>query len=342
MKVDAPLALVDVAAAGEQAARLEALGYDGAFSFEGPHDPFFPLLLAAQRSERLELVTAVAIAFARSPMLLAQIGHDLQVLSRGRFRLGLGSQIRAHIERRFSQPWSRPAARMRELVLAVRHVWACWNEGARLDFRGEFYMHTLMTPFFAPAASPFGPPPIWLAGVGPRMTEVAGEVADGFLVHPFHTPGYVRAVTLPALERGAARAGRRRAELTLSFQIIVASGRNREEIEAARGAARSQIAFYASTPAYRGVLDDLGRGALQAELNRLSKAGAWPAMAERIDDELLEAVAVCAPLEELAERVRVRCGAWADRVSLVSPAIADPTVWSACLPALRAQPARQV
>jgi probable F420-dependent oxidoreductase len=342
VKVDAPLALAEIGGAGEQAARLEALGYDGAFSFEGPHDPFFPLLLAAQRSERLELASAVAIAFARSPMILAQIAHDLQVLSRGRFRLGLGSQIRAHVERRFSQPWSRPAARMRELVLAVRHVWACWNEGARLDFRGEFYTHTLMTPFFKPAPSPFGPPPIWLAGVGPRMTEVAGEVADGFLVHPFHTPGYVRAVTLPALERGAGRAGRRLQELTLSFQIIVASGRNHQEIEASRAAARSQIAFYASTPAYRGVLDQLGRGELHAELNRLSKAGAWTEMAARIDDELLDAVAVCAPISALAERIGARCGAWADRVSLIAPAIPDPAAWIECVRMLQAAPARAV
>jgi len=335
MKVDALLGLADLARAGDEAARLEALGYDGGFTFEGQRDPFFPLALASQRTERLELYSAIAVAFARSPMLLAQIGHDLQVLARGRFRLGLGSQVRAHIERRFSQPWSRPAARMRELILAVRHIWACWNEGARLDFRGEFYTHTLMTPFFRPPANPFGAPPIWLAGVGPRMTEVAGEVADGFLVHPLHTPSYVRDVTLPALRRGSARAGTPEKKLVLSVQVLVVSGRNQKEIDSARAAVRNQIAFYGSTPAYRAVLDGIGRGDLHPELHQLSKSGAWAKMAERIDDELLESVAVCAPLDALAERIHARCGAWADRVSLVCPAIPDPGAWSACLPALQ-------
>ncbi len=295
MKVDAPLALASLAAAGEEARRLEALGYDGTFSFDGPHDPFFPLVQAAATTGRLELFTGVAIAFARSPMLLAQIGHDLQLLSKGRFRLGLGSQVRAHIERRFSQPWSRPAARMREYVNALRAIWSCWNEGTALAFRGDFYTHTLMPPLLAPAPCPFGPPPVWLAGVGPRMTEVAGEVADGFLVHPFHTPAFLASVTRPALERGLAKAGRARGGLTVALQLLVASGRDAAELERARLAVRAQIAFYASTPAYRGVLDSCGRGALHPELHALSRRGEWRAMAGLVDDALLEAVAVCAP-----------------------------------------------
>ena len=328
MRVDAPFALASLAAAGAEARRLEELGYDGAFSFDGPHDPFFPLLQAAATTERLELITGVAIAFARSPMLLAQIGHDLQVLSKGRFRFGLGSQVRAHIERRFSQPWSRPAARMRELVLALRAIWSCWNDGAPLDFRGDFYTHTLMPPLLRPAPSPFGSPPVWLAGVGPRMTGVAGEVADGFLVHPFHTRAFLEAVTRPALERGLVRAGRARRELTVSAQVLIASGRDADETERARSAVRAQIAFYASTPAYRGVLDSCGRGALHPQLHALSRSGDWRAMAALVDDELLEAVAVCAPPDALGERLVARFAGFADRVSLVAPWQPDAAAWA--------------
>jgi probable F420-dependent oxidoreductase len=334
MRVDAPFALGSLAEAGDEARRLEALGYDGAFTFDGPHDPFFPLVQAAAATERLELSTGVAIAFARSPMLLAQIGHDLQVLSKGRFRLGLGSQVRAHIERRFSQPWSRPAARMREVVRALRAIWSCWNDGAPLDFRGDFYTHTLMPPLLRPAPSPFGPPPVWLAGVGPRMTEVAGEVADGFLVHPFHTPAFLESVTGPALARGLARASRARREFTVSAQVLIASGRDAGETERARNAVRAQIGFYASTPAYRGVLDSCGRGALHPELHALSRSGDWRAMAALVDDELLEAVAVCAPPEALGERLVARYGELADRVSLVAPWQPDAGAWAEVVRAL--------
>jgi len=335
LRVDAPLALASLAAAGDEARRLEALGYDGAFSFDGPHDPFFPLVQAAAATEHLELFTGVAIAFARSPMLLAQIGHDLQLLSKGRFRLGLGSQVRAHIERRFSQPWSRPAARMREYVEALRAIWSCWNEGTRLDFRGDFYTHTLMPPLLAPAPCPFGAPPVWLAGVGPRMTEVAGAVADGFLVHPFHTPAFLDGVTKPALERGLASAGRTRRDLSVSLQVLVASGRDADEIERARGAVRAQIAFYASTPAYRGVLESCGRAELHPRFHALSRRGDWRAMAGLVDDELLEAVAVCAAPGALAERIAGRCAGFADRVSLVAPWQRDAGVFAGVVRALR-------
>ena len=336
MRVDTPLALASLAEAGEEARRLEALGYDGAFTFDGPHDPFFPLLQAAGATERLELITGVAIAFARSPMLLAQIGHDLQVLSKGRFRLGLGSQVRAHIERRFSQPWSRPAARMREFVSALRAIWSCWNDGTPLAFRGDFYTHTLMPPLLRPAPCPFGPPPVWLAGVGPRMTEVAGEVADGFLLHPFHTPAFLADVTGPALERGLARAGRARRDFVVSAQVMIVSGRDASEIDAARTAARAQIAFYASTPAYRGVLDSVGRGALHPELHALSRSGDWRAMAALVDDALLEAIAVCAPPEALGERLLQRYAGFADRISLVAPWQPDAGAWADVVRVLQA------
>ena len=207
-----------------RARELEALGYDGAFTFEGPHDPFLPLLLAAEHSERLQLSTAIAVAFARNPMTLAQTAFDLQSVSAGRFALGLGSQIKPHIEKRFSMPWSQPAARMRELVLAIRAIWTTWHDGTPLRFEGEFYRHTLMTPFFDPGPNPYGPPQIWLAGVGPAMTEVAGEVGDGFLVHPFSTERFIREVTIPALERGLATSGRTRAGFEISFPLMVVTG----------------------------------------------------------------------------------------------------------------------
>jgi probable F420-dependent oxidoreductase len=339
MKIDA--ALNDFAGAGQEARRLEQAGYAGAFTFEGPHDPFFPLVLASQQTERIELYTAVAIAFARTPMLLANIGWDLQALSRGRFLLGLGSQIRPHIEKRFGMPWSRPAARMRELVLAVKEIWRVWREGGRLDFRGEFYQHTLMTPMFSPGKNPFGDPPIYLAGVGPAMTEVAGEVADGFFVHPLHTEVSLREVTLPALERGLAKAGRRRDALQLSLQVMIASGSTDAEIEATRRLTKQQIAFYGSTPAYRVVLDAHGWGDLQPELNALSKRGAWGEMAGLVSDEMLEAIAICCPIERVAERVRARCGAMADRVSLVAHWARDLEPWTAIARELQGQAPRE-
>ena len=326
MKVDA--AIMDFSAPGEAARRLEQLGYDGGFTFEGPHDPFFPLVLASQTTERMELYTAIAIAFARNPMLLANIGWDLQSLSKGRFLLGLGTQIRPHIEKRFSMTWSRPAARMREMVLAIREIWRCWAEGGRLDFRGEFYQHTLMTPAFNPGANSFGNPPIFLAGVGPRMTEVAGEVADGFFVHPLNSAKSIAEVTLPALERGLAASGRARKDVKLSFQIMIASGTGDEEIERTRNLTKGQIAFYGSTPAYRVVLDVHGWGDLQPELNALSKRGQWGEMTGLVTDEMLEAIAVCAPIGQVAARVRERCGPLADRVSLLAHWSSDPEPWA--------------
>lgn len=336
MKVDAALSTQPRDGAGSEARRLEELGYDGAFTFEGAHDPFFALLLASQHTERLELMTAIAVGFARSPMVLANIGHDLQAWSRGRFILGLGSQIRPHIEKRFSQPWSSPAPRMRELVLAIREIWRCWEEGAPLDFRGRFYRHTLMTPFFDPGPNPFGSPRIFVAGVGPRMTEVAGEVGDGFFVHPFHTADFVNGTTLPALERGRAKAGRSRERFEVSTQLIVATGETPERFERAKAAARSQIAFYASTPAYRPVLDCHGWGGLQTELNLLSKQGRWAEMAGMVDDGVLRAIAVVGEPGEIAKAIRARCASFSDRVSLVTPGAGDPEAWAEVARALQA------
>ena len=333
MKVDAPIYSFD--APEPEVRRLEAKGYAGAFSYEGQHDPFFPLLLAARASERIELYTAVAIAFSRNPMILANIGWDLQVLSKGRFILGLGTQIKAHIERRFSMPWSHPAARMREMVLAIQAIWHCWQTHERLDFRGEFYQHTLMTPVFSPSPSEYGVPRIFLAGVGPRMTEVAGEVADGFFVHPFGTLESLRRLTLPALERGIERSGRSRKAIETSAQLMICSGTSDEEIDRVRQSTKQQIAFYGSTPAYRPVLEVHGWGDLQQGLNRMSKEGKWTEMAGLISDEILEAVAVCGPMKDVARKIRERCDGKIDRVSLVAHWTKDPDVWDDVLRELR-------
>jgi probable F420-dependent oxidoreductase len=264
-------------------------------------------------------------------MTLANIGYDLQTFSRGRFRLGLGSQIKAHIEKRFSMPWSHPAPRMRELVLAVRAVWACWNDRAPLDFRGEFYRHTLMTPFFDPGPNPYGAPTIQLAAVGTLMTEVAGEVADGMILHAFTTERYVREVTLPALERGWAKAGKQRSDFEISGPMFIVSGANEEELERARKGTREQIAFYGSTPAYRGVLELHGWGDLQTDLNRLSKLGDWVAMGDLITDDILETFAVIAEPEDVPKAMLARYGGVVDRVQFYAPYRSDPDRWKQVL-----------
>lgn len=330
MKVDSGL-VEGLGEVADKARALEAAGYDGLFTFEGPHDPFFPLLLAAEHTEDLELTTAIAVAFARNPMTLANIGYDLQVASEGRFVLGLGSQIRPHIEKRFSMPWSKPAARMREMVLALRAIWDCWQNGTDLEFRGEFYTHTIMTPFFNPGPNPFGTPRILLAGVGPVMTRVAGEVADGFLVHPFTTEKFLRETTLPALEEGFALSGRRPENFEISWPLFVVSGDTDEQREAAARGVKQQMAFYGSTPAYRPVLEAHGWGELQSELNAMSKQGQWEEMGDRVHDDLLDAVAVTGAPEDLPALICDRYGDIIDRIAIHAPAGVDAERWRAIL-----------
>ncbi len=326
MKVDGGIGF-DPDGAGESARQAEAAGYDGVWSPETGHDPFFPLLLAAQTTEHLELGTGIAVAFARSPMNLAMLANDLQAYSHGRFMLGIGSQIRPHITKRFSMPWSHPAPRMRELILAMRAIWDCWNHGTKLDFRGDFYTHTLMTPFFNPGPNPYGVPKVFLAAVGELMTEVAGEVADGLLVHGFTTERYVREVTMPALERSLERAGKRREDFQVSYPGFVVTGTTEEEMSAAATAVKAQMAFYGSTPAYRPVLELHGWGDLQTELNRLSKQGEWVKMGECIDDEVLNAFAVVAEPDKVPEAVLARFGDIVDRFSFYAPYRVDPERW---------------
>jgi probable F420-dependent oxidoreductase len=312
----------------DKARALEAAGYGGATTSETSHDPFLTLMAAARATERLELSTEVAIAFARTPMTMAASANDLQLASKGRFTLGLGSQIKPHIERRFSMPWSHPAPRMREFVLAMRAIWEAWHTGGKLDFRGEFYTHTLMTPFFDPGANPYGAPKVLLAAVGEHMTEVAGEVADGMILHPFTTPKYVREVTLPALERGFAVSGRTRADFELTMPVLLVTATTEEEWEVARTGTKAQIAFYGSTPGYHGVLRAHGWEDVGTELNQLSRQGEWVAMGELITDEMLEAFAVIAPPDALAGAIQERYGDLLDRLSFYAAYEADPALWA--------------
>ena len=334
MKIDGGLMTQTLADVPERARALEAEGYDSAITAEMASDPFFPLLLAAEHTERIELMTSIAVAFARSPMTLANVAHDLNAYSKGRFILGLGSQIKPHITKRFSMPWSHPAARMREFILAMRAVWDCWYEGQKLDFRGEFYQHTLMTPMFTPTNTEHGPPRVFLAAVGPRMTEVAGEVADGMIVHAFSTEKYIREVTLPAIERGLEKAGRSRADFQLSYPCFIVTGHDEKSWEASRTGVTRQLAFYGSTPAYKPVLETHGWGDLQPELNALSKQGQWVEMGERITDEVLEQFAVVAQPHELAKRLTERFSGLVDRVA-ATPPFSDPDERRGFMDALR-------
>ena len=335
MKIDGGLMGTDLEVLARTAAELESVGYDGVQSAETSHDPFLPLLIAAEHTERLELSTSIAVAFARNPMLLANIGYDLQAFSKGRFTLGLGSQIKAHIEKRFSMPWSHPAARMRELVQAIRAIWAAWDTGDKLDFRGEFYRHTLMTPMFSPGPNPYGDPKIVLAAVGGLMTEVAGEVADGMILHGFTTERYVREVTLPALARGFEKSGRSRADFEISGPIFVVTGATETDFEKARAATKQQIGFYGSTPAYRPVLELHGWGDLQDELNRLSKQGEWVQMGELVDDDVLDAFAIVAEPEDIPKVMLERYGDLVDRISFYAPYRSDPERWKSILAAFK-------
>jgi probable F420-dependent oxidoreductase len=312
---------------GARARELEELGYDGLLTAETGHDAFLPLALAATATERIELGTGIAVAFARTPMVLAYTANDLQQMSNGRFILGLGSQIKPHIEKRFSMPWSHPARRMREYILALRAIWTAWNDRTPLKFEGEFYRHTLMTPFFAPPPNPFGAPKVFLAAVGEKMTEVAGEVADGIIIHGFTTERYVKEVTMPAVERGLKAAGRDRGSFEVSGPLFVVTGTNEGELAEAERGTKQQIAFYGSTPAYRPVLGLHGWGDLQTELNALSKQGEWVKMGELIDDEILRTFAVVAEPEQVGEELKRRYGGVVDRCSFYAPYRADPDRW---------------
>ena len=322
MKIDGGIAMQLDKAAGV-AQTLERRGYDGGWTGEISHDAFLPLLLAAEHTETLEIGTCIAVAFARNPMTIANVAWDLNAYSQGRFVLGLGSQIRAHIEKRFGMPWGKPVARMREFIAALDAIWSCWNDGTELRFEGEYHRHTLMTPMFVPEAQPYGTPRVFLAAVGEAMTELCGEVADGMHTHAFTTPRYIAEVSLPALQRGIEKAGRTRADVEVCCPAFVVTGTTEEEMAAAATAMRRQISFYGSTPAYRGVLDVHGWGDLQLELRTLSMRGEWEAMGDLITDDILETFAVVEPLDRVAAAVRARYEGVVDRIMMGLPNATD-------------------
>lgn len=313
------------AAAAGAAAEIERAGYGCAWVTETVRDPFLVLAQAAGETRHVRLGTGVAIAFARSPMTLAQSAHDLQRISGGRLLLGLGSQVRSHVTRRFGMPWSRPADRMREYVLAMRAIWAAWNDDAELDFRGEFYSHTLMTPFFDPGPNGFGSPPVLLGGVGPRMTEVAGEVADGFLCGPLTSITSLRERTLPALEKGRARSSVEK--FSVSGMPFVVTGVDAAATARVAAATRARIAFYAATPAYRFVLEVHGWGGLHDRLHALSREGRWQDMADLIDDDVLDAFAVVAEPDDVGPALLERWDGLADRLTVYCADDPGDEVW---------------
>ncbi|WP_232662249.1 LLM class F420-dependent oxidoreductase [Pseudonocardia sp. TRM90224] len=339
MQVDAMLrstGLADLAAEGRE---REAAGYSGLWSAETGHDPFLPLLPVAEHTERVVVGTAIAVAFARNPMNVAYLANDLQLHSEGRFLLGLGSQVKPHIERRFAMPWSHPAPRMREYIQAVRAIWESWQTGERLNFRGDFYSHTLMTPFFSPGENPFGPPKVYLAAVGDHMTRTAGEVCDGLMPHAFTTERYMRERTMPLLQEGLTVAGRSLDDFSISFGGFVVTGRDEEEMARAARGVREQIAFYGSTPSYRTVLELHGWGELGVELNALSRStddDRWQRMGDLVDDEVLRAFAVVAEPDELGAAILDRFGGMVDRFTFYAPYRHDDELFAPAIETLRA------
>ena len=336
MKIDSMGYYPSADEAGRAAVGAEAVGYDGFWAPDTQADAFISCTVAAQRTVRMELGTGIAVAFARNPMTVAMQANDVQLLSGGRFMLGLGSQIKPHIEKRYSMTWSHPAPRMNEFIRAIRAIWRGWETGEKLDFRGDFYAHTLMTPFFDPGPNPHGNPKVILAAVGPLMTETAGEVADGVFCHAFCTERYLREATLPALERGAAKAGRSLDDFEVLAPGFIIARDSEEERVAGAEFVRGQIGFYGSTPAYRPVLELHGWGDLQDELNALTKQGEWDKLASVIDDEVLDTFAIIGAPEEAIAEVKRRYGDVATRITLNLPDDADPERWAPLLDELRA------
>lgn len=315
------------------AREIEARGFDGIWTPETAHNPFLPLSLAATTTTKVDLGTAIAVAFPRSPMVTAQVAWDIAAQSSGRFCLGLGTQVKAHITRRFSTEWGQPGPRLRDYILALKAIWQTWQHNTPLNYRGEYYTHTLMSPFFQPAPLDRLHIPIYIAGVNEYLCRLAGELCDGFHVHPFHTAEYLRDFILPNIEAGAAKTGRSRADIATTCAIFVVTGNNQQEIEDDKPAIKTQIAFYASTPTYRPVLEHHGWGDLQDKLSVYAREGRWMEMHELISDELLEKVAVIAPYKELAQQVQARYTGLLDRVGYYLPYVPGEreALWQASL-----------
>jgi len=334
MKIDGPF-YAQLGGAAEEAKRLAAIGYDGVYTLEGSWDPFLPLAIASEHAPQLDIATGIAVAFPRNPMHLAYQAWDLQRFSGGHFLLGIGSQIRAHIENRFGVPFSPPAARMREYIQALKAIFDCWQNGSELQFEGEYFRHTLMTPMFNPGPLECGPPPVLLGALGPKMTEVAGEVADGLVVHPFNSMPFISDHALPAVMRGLERSGREREDFTLQVNAIVVTGQTEQERAVAKESVKSLLGFYASTPAYRPPMEAVGYGDLQPELNRLSKEGKWDELGSYIDDGFIDAFATSGEPDEIAGKLQHKYGEHADRLAIYAPYAAPDAMWAGILSSLK-------
>jgi len=321
MKFDVSLLVHDLSQMPALARFADELGFDGIWTFETSHEPYLPLVLAAEHSERLSLGTSIAVAFPRSPTITAQIAWDLARYSKGRFILGLGTQVKGHNERRFGIKWERPVAKMRDYILAVRAVWESWQNQTRLDYRGEFYQLTLMTPFFSPAPHEYARIPIFVAGVNRGMCELAGELCEGFHVHPLHTTRYLQERILPSIESGLAKSARPRSAIELSSSIFVIPTDDAEQAAKYEAEVRQQIAFYASTPPYRPVFELEGWSDVADQLTALAARAEWSAMASLIDDDMIDRFALRATWAELPAQLRQKYSGLLDRVSYYFPLV---------------------
>ncbi|ROS04769.1 putative F420-dependent oxidoreductase [Sinobacterium caligoides] len=334
MKIDGPF-YATVENAASEAKRLQEAGYDGVYTLEGNTDPFFPLLLAAEHAPGMDIATAIAVAFPRNPAHLAYQAWDLQTMSKGRFSLGLGSQVKAHVERRFGCEFSQPARRMREQILAIKAFFDCFQQGSPLNFDGEFYQHTLMTPMFDAKPNRYGVPNIMLGALGPLMTKVAAEVADGLILHPFNTESFIRERQLSVIDKQLRAQEKERSSFTVSATAICVTGNNEEEYRAAEQSVKGLLAFYASTKAYLPPMEALGYAELQPELNRLTREGRWSEMAALIDDDFLQAFAVCDEPRNMAKRLKQRYGGFSDRLGIYAPYMTMPDVWPGIVASLK-------
>ena len=313
MKLDVRLG-GPLAEAARLAQRAEAMGFDGAWTSETQHDAFLPIVLAAGHTTRLELGTSIAVAFGRSPIVTAHLAWDLAALTQGRFLLGLGTQVKGHIERRYGLAWDSPGPRLRDYIQALRAIWECWQHGTPLNYQGQFYSHTLMTPFFNPGPIAHPRVPVHIAGVQPYMCRLAGELCDGFQIHPFHSATYLQEVVLPNVEAGLKAGGRTRADICLASSVFIVTGASQREMDAAARSVKSQIGFYASTRNYRVILESHGWGQVARDLTRKSIEADWEAMASLISDEMLDAFAIVGTPAEIPAKLRRRYTGILDRL----------------------------
>ena len=338
MKLDTQLGHRGLGSVAEEAQAYERMGFDSAWTFEAGHDPYMPVGLAGVVTTKLELGTNIAVAFARSPMSTAQVAWDVQHLCKGRFHLGLGTQVRAHIERRYSMPYDHPVARLIDYTRCLHAIWDTFQTGAKPNHEGEFYKFKLMNPMFNPGPIDHPKIPVWFAGVNPLMCKAAGEIADGFHVHPMHSIAYLKQIVIPAIDEGAKKRGKKASDLQIYSPVFTVSGETQDDMDKSLAEVRRQISFYGSTPAYRIVLDETGHGGIAKELSALARSGEWAAMPKLIPDALLEQIAVIAKPKDLAAAIRRRYDGVLDRVSLYFPIRASDgeETWKSFVSAFRA------